>query len=140
MLKSMLICDATGLPFYSRSFDEALIIDDALLSGLLSAIGTIGKHLFSQDIATISFGENRPGDPDVSKIVTISKDLISKNKQIFFVFFISGKVDLKKLSSLSTLVFMEAKSSLLNRVPEQKMIALKINRIIDNKFQGLEGW
>ena len=140
MLKSMLICDATGLPFYSRSFDEALVIDDALLSGLLSAIGTIGKHLFSQDIATISFGENRPGDPDVSKIVTISKDLISKNKQIFFVFFISGKVDLKKLSALSTLVFMEAKSSLLNRVPEQKMIALKINKIIDYKFQGLEGW
>jgi hypothetical protein len=136
----MLICDATGLPFYSRSFDEALVIDDALLSGLLSAIGTIGKHLFNQDIATISFGENRPGDPDVSKIVTISKDLISKNKQIFFVFFISGQVDLKKLSALSTLVFMEAKSSLLNRVPEQKRIALKINKIIDYKFQGLEGW
>ena len=139
MLKSLLICDATGLPFYSRSFDEELIIDDALLSGLLSAIGTIGKHLFSQDIATISFGENRAGSSQ-SKIVTISKDLISKNKQIFFVFFISGQADLKKFSSLATMVFMEAKAYLLNRVPEQKTIALKINKIINNKFQGLEGW
>ena len=138
MLKSLLICDATGLPFYSRSFDEALVIDDALLSGLLSAIGTIGKHLFNQDIATISFGDGR--NSKTSKIVTISKDLISKNKQIFFVFFISGDVDIKRLSGLSTMIFMESKASFLNRIPEQKMIAVRIDKIIDNKFQGLEGW
>ena len=139
MLKSMLICDATGLPFYSRSFDEALVIDDALLSGLLSAIGTIGKHLFNQDIATISFGDGRNFQKS-SKIVTISKDLFSKNKQIFFVFFISGEVDIKRLSGLATMIFMTAKSAFLNRIPEQKTIALQIDRIIDNKFQSLKGW
>ncbi len=132
----MLICDNGGIPFYSRDFDDFVKIDDALLSGLLSAIGTIGKSLFNQDIATITFGENIGHKS--SKIVTISKELFSLNKQIFFVFFIQGEVELKLLRSLSTRIFMEAKSSFKNVMPEQKLIAEKIDRIIDLNYQGLK--
>ena len=56
-LKCLLISDDSGIPFYSREFDFEGI-DATLLSGLLSAVGTIGKTLFKQDIATIVFGEN----------------------------------------------------------------------------------
>lgn len=135
-LKSMLICDNGGIPFYSRDFDNFVKIDDALLSGLLSAIGTIGKSLFNQDIATITFGENM--GIKASKIVTISKELFSLHKQIFFVFFIRGEVDLKQLRSLSTRIFMEAKASFRNVMPEQKIIAEKIDKIIDLNYKGLK--
>ncbi len=137
-LKSMLICDNTGLPFFSRDFDEFVEIDDALLSGLLSAIGTIGKTLFKQDIATITFGENI--GPNNSKIVTISRELFSLQKQIFFVFFLQGDIALKQLRSLSTMIFMEAKHIFKNRVPDQKLVGDLIDKIVDNKFDGLKNW
>lgn len=138
MIKNLLICDNTGLPFYSRSFDKSIKIDDALLSGLLSAIGTIGKSLFKQNIATIEFGENQ--SKNSSKIVTISREIFSKQKQIFFVFFISGDMELKQLRSLSTMIFMEAKNFFRGKTPEQKKIAERIDKIIDHKFNGLQGF
>jgi len=84
-LKCLLISDDSGIPFYSREFDFEGI-DATLLSGLLSAVGTIGKTLFKQDIATIVFGENiQP--KNASKITVISKEFFQIKKQIFFVFF-----------------------------------------------------
>ena len=60
MIKSLLICDSQGFPFYSKTFDPKFpIIDDLLLSGLISAIETIGKALFNEEIATVSFGEGK---------------------------------------------------------------------------------
>ena len=136
MIKSILICDNSGLPFYSRSFDQTIRIDDALLSGLLSAIGTIGKSLFKQNIATIEFGENTSANS--SKIVTISREIFSKQKQIFFVFFVSGIMELKQLRSLSTMIFMEAKNFFRGKTPEQKLVAERIDKIIDTKFNSLK--
>ena len=133
-LKSMLICDNGGLPFYSRNFDEFIQIDDALLSGLLSAIGTIGKTLFKQDIATIKFGEGN----EISRILVISRDLFSSHRQIFFVFFYTGTIDIKLLRSVTTMIFMEAKIAFKNQTPETKVVANMIDKIIDNKFDGLK--
>ncbi len=138
MIKSLLICDNTGLPFYSRSFDQSIQIDDALLSGLLSAIGTIGKSLFKQNIATIEFGENR--NENSSKIVTISREIFAKQKQIFFVFFLQGSMDLKQLRSLSTMIFMEAKNFFRGKTPEQKLIAARIDKIIDTNYDSLKNF
>ncbi|MHA1583899.1 MAG: hypothetical protein ACTSWL_01470 [Promethearchaeota archaeon] len=137
-LKNLLICDNAGLPFYSRSFDKQIHIDDALLSGLLSAIGTIGKSLFNQNIATIAFGENTGGES--SKIVIISRELFSINKQIFFVFFLSGETNLKQLRSLSTMIFMEAKNFFRNTIPEQNVISPRIDKIINQYYNGLKNW
>lgn len=134
VLKSMLICDNGGLPFYSRNFDEFIQIDDALLSGLLSAIGTIGKTLFKQDIAKIKFGEGN----DISRILVISRDLFTTHRQIFFVFFYTGEIDVKLLRSVTTMIFMEAKIAFKNQTPETKVVANLIDKIIDTKFDGLK--
>ncbi|MHA1672496.1 MAG: hypothetical protein ACTSYI_02625 [Promethearchaeota archaeon] len=133
-LKSMLICDNGGLPFFSRNFDEFIQIDDALLSGLLSAIGTIGKTLFKQEIATIKFGEGN----EISRILVITRELFQSHRQIFFVFFYTGEIDIKRLRSVSTLIFMEAKIMFKNQTPETKVVGALIDKILDNKFDGLK--
>jgi len=137
-LKCLLISDDSGIPFYSREFDFEGI-DATLLSGLLSAVGTIGKTLFHQDIATIAFSENiQPKNS--SKIIVISKEFFAIKKQIFFVFFYHGEQDMKKLRQLATTIFMEAKHSFKDRAPETQQIRKSIDRIIELKFDGLKGW
>ncbi|MHA1619415.1 MAG: hypothetical protein ACTSVZ_09040, partial [Promethearchaeota archaeon] len=126
--------DNGGLPFYSRNFDEFIQIDDALLSGLLSAIGTIGRTLFKQEIATIKFGEGN----EISRILVITRELFSSHRQIFFVFFYTGEIDIKRLRSVSTLIFMEAKMAFKNQTPETKVVGMLIDKILDNKFDGLK--
>ena len=137
-LKCLLISDDSGIPFYSREFDFAGI-DATLLSGLLSAVGTIGKTLFKQDIATIVFGENiQP--KNASKIIVISKEFFQIKKQIFFIFFYHGEQNMKQLRRLATTIFMEAKQSFRNRTPETQQLRRSIDRIIELKFDGLKGW
>ncbi|QEE16546.1 hypothetical protein DSAG12_02376 [Promethearchaeum syntrophicum] len=137
-LKCLLISDDSGIPFYSREFDFEGI-DAALLSGLLSAVGTIGKTLFRQDIATITFGENvQP--KNTSKIIVISKEFFSIKKQIFFVFFYHGEQKMKQLRQLATTIFMEAKQSFKDRAPETQQLGKMIDRIIELKFNDLKGW
>ncbi len=137
-LKCLLISDDSGIPFYSREFDFAGI-DATLLSGLLSAVGTIGKTLFKQDIATIVFGENiQP--KNASKIIVISKEFFQIKKQIFFVFFYHGEQNMKQLRRLATTIFMEAKQSFRNRTPETQQLRKNIDRVIELKFDGLKGW
>ena len=137
-LKCLLISDASGIPFYSREFDFEGI-DATLLSGLLSAVGTIGKTLFKQDIATIVFGENIQPKNE-SKIIVISKEFFQIKKQIFFVFFYHGEQNMKKLRQLATTIFMEAKHSFRDRAPETQQLRKSIDRIIELKFDGLKGW
>ena len=137
-LKCLLISDDSGIPFYSREFDFEGI-DATLLSGLLSAVGTIGKTLFKQDIATIVFGENiQP--KNASKIIVISKEFFQIKKQIFFVFFYHGEQNMKQLRQLATTIFMEAKHSFRDRTPETQQLRKNIDRIIELKFDGLKGW
>jgi hypothetical protein len=137
-LKCLLISDDSGIPFYSREFDFEGI-DATLLSGLLSAVGTIGKTLFKQDIATIVFGENiQP--KNASKIIVISKEFFQIKKQIFFVFFYHGEQNMKKLRQLATTIFMEAKHSFRDRTPETQQLRKNIDRIIELKFDSLNGW
>jgi len=137
-LKCLLISDDSGIPFYSREFDFEGI-DATLLSGLLSAVGTIGKTLFNQDIATIVFGENiQP--KNASKIIVISKEFFQIKKQIFFVFFYHGEQNMKQLRRLATTIFMEAKQSFRNRTPETQQLRKNIDRVIELKFDGLKGW
>ncbi|MHA1721283.1 MAG: hypothetical protein ACTSWX_10875 [Promethearchaeota archaeon] len=137
-LKCLLISDSSGIPFYSRLFDFEGI-NDALLSGLLSAVGTIGKTLFNQDIATITFGENLQPN-NTSKIIVISRDFFAIKKQIFFVFFYHGNHNMKQLRQLATTIFMETKQSLRDQSPEATQLREKINKIIELKFNGLRGW
>ena len=47
-LGCILIADSSGVPFYSRNYNEFSLADDGLLSGLISAIGSVGKRLFNQ--------------------------------------------------------------------------------------------
>jgi len=137
-LKCLLISDDSGIPFYSREFNFEGI-DPTLLSGLLSAVGTIGKTLFRQDIATITFGASIQAK-NSSKIIVISKEFFSIKKQIFFVFFYHGEHNMKQLRQLATTIFMDSKQSFRNRTPETLQLRKDIDKIIELKFDGLKGW
>jgi hypothetical protein len=125
MIKSILICDSQGYPFYSKKMDASLIdIEPAIFSGLISAIGAIGKQLFKEDIATINYGENY-------EILIITKDLFSDQKSIYFVFLIEDKVDLKLVKRISTHIFIETKQVLKNPSSKELDIKDKVDKILD---------
>ncbi|MCK4383251.1 MAG: hypothetical protein KAW66_08160 [Candidatus Lokiarchaeota archaeon] len=128
MIKSVLICDSVGYPFYSRKIDPNIgEIDPTIFSGLISAIGAIGKELFKEEIATITYGENY-------EITIITKELFGNEKSIYFVFLIEGEADLKLMKRLSTNIFIEAKHVLKepNGNGAKLDIKHKVDRILDN--------
>jgi len=126
MIKSVLICDSTGYPFYSRKIDPKIgEIDPAIFSGLISAIGAIGKELFKEEIATITYGENY-------EITIITQELLGDQKLIYFVFIIEGERDLKLMKKLSTNIFIETKHVLKDPNGAKLDIQQKVDRILDN--------
>jgi hypothetical protein len=126
MIKSVLVCDSQGYPFYSKKLDKDLgEIDPTIFRGLLSAIGTIGKQLFKEDIATISYGEKY-------EIVIITKELFGDEKSIYFVFVIEGEKDLKLMRRLSTNIFIETKYVLKDPSTAKLDIQEKVDKILIN--------
>lgn len=135
MLKMFLICDSQGFPFYSRVFDvNDKQVDNILLSGLISAIGMVGKEIFKEELATISFGENKIQN----HIIIISKTLLSEEKAIYFVFFTQDECNKSMFRQLSTSIFIEAKQYFKGNISVQSDIKDKIDKIIDTKFDGLK--
>ncbi len=126
MIKSVLICDSVGYPFYSRKMDPKIgEIDPTIFSGLISAIGAIGKELFKEDIATITYGENY-------EITIITQELFGNQKSIYFVFIIEGERDLKLMKKLSSNIFIETKQVLKDPNSAKLDIKRKVDRILDN--------
>lgn len=126
MIKSLLICDSQGYPFASKIIDPALgKMDPAIFSGLISAIGSIGKQLFKEDIATISYGEKY-------QISIITQELFGNQKIIYFVFITEGEVDLKFIKKISTNIFIETKHVLKDPSAAKMDIQNKVDRIMDN--------
>ena len=126
MIKSILVCDSQGYPFYSKNFDTNLgEIDPTIFSGLISAIGVIGKELFKEDIATISYGEKY-------EITIITKELFGEKKLIYFVFVIEGGIDLKLMRKISTNIFIETKQVLKDPYAAKLDIKEKVDRILEN--------
>jgi hypothetical protein len=126
MILSILICDSTGYPFYGRKLNPSIgDMDPAIFSGLISAIGVIGKQLFKEEIATISYGENY-------EITIITKELFGDSKSIYFVFLIEGDPDLTLMKKLSTNIFIETKQVLKDPSVAKLDIEKKVDRIIDN--------
>lgn len=126
MIKSILVCDSQGYPFYSKEFDPSLgEIDPTIFSGLISAIGAIGKQLFKEEIATISYGEKY-------EITIITKELFGDNKSIYFVFVNEGETDLKLMRKLSTNIFIETKHVLKDPSSAKLDIQQKVDRILAN--------
>ncbi|MFX1380290.1 MAG: hypothetical protein ACFFA4_14475 [Promethearchaeota archaeon] len=126
MIKSVLICDSQGYPFYSKKLNSDLgEIDPTIFSGLLSAIGVIGKQLFKEDLATISYGEKY-------EIVIITKELFGDRKSIYFVFIIEGEKDLKLMRQLSTNIFIETKHVLKDPSAAKLDIKEKVDKLLLN--------
>ncbi|KKM99991.1 hypothetical protein LCGC14_1142280 [marine sediment metagenome] len=124
MIQSILICDDSGYPFYSKKFDPNLDdMDPTIFSGLISAISVIGKQLFKEDIATISYGEN-------NEIIIITKEFLEDQKTIYFVFIIEGEADLKLIKQLSTNIFIETKQVLKDPTSKKLDIKKKVDRIL----------
>ncbi|MBY8985526.1 MAG: hypothetical protein KGD65_10680 [Candidatus Lokiarchaeota archaeon] len=128
MIKSILVCDSTGYPFYSKILDPSLgEINPTIFSGLISAIGIIGKQIFKEEIATISYGENH-------EITIITKELLGEKKSIYFVFLIEGDPDLPLMKKLSTNIFIETKHVLKDPSAAKLDIKEKVDRIISNSL------
>ncbi|MHA2037149.1 MAG: hypothetical protein ACW972_00320 [Promethearchaeota archaeon] len=128
MIKSILVCDSEGYPFYSNQIDKSLgEINPAIFSGLISAIGAIGKQIFKEEIATIAYGENY-------EITIITKELFGDSKSIYFVFLIEGEPDLPLMKKLSTNIFIETKHVLKDPSTAKLDIKEKVDRIIDNSL------
>ena len=120
------MCDSQGYPFYSKTLDKDLgEIDPTIFSGLLSAIGAIGKQLFKEDIATISYGEKY-------EVVIITKELFGDEKSIYFVFVIEGEKDLKLMRRLSTNIFIETKHVLKDPSTAKLDIQKKVDKLLIN--------
>lgn len=135
MIKSFLICDSNGYPFYSRVVDESLEkIEPMLLSGLISAIGTLGKQLFTEEIATITFGEGK----NLYHIVTHTKELLFESKVIYFVFITKGDLNMGEIRKLVTNIFIETKQVLKDPSGIKDNIKDKVDNIVDFKFSGLK--
>ncbi|MBA7600667.1 MAG: hypothetical protein KAT57_06630 [Candidatus Lokiarchaeota archaeon] len=125
MIKSVLVCDSEGYPFYSRKIDSNMgEIDPTIFSGLISAIGAIGKELFKEEIATITYGEKY-------EITIITKELFGNQKSIYFVFLIEGNADLKLMKQLSTNIFIETKNVLKDPLSARQDIKEKVDRILN---------
>jgi hypothetical protein len=103
------------------------------LSGLISAIGTLGKTLFNEEIATISFGTTK----DMSNLVTVTKELFGLTKVIYFVFINKGEINHNLIRQLVTAIFIETKPVLKDTSNIRQDIQDKIDRIIDNKLNEL---
>ena len=126
MIKSILVCDSQGYPFYSKKIDPNIgEIDPTIFSGLISAIGAIGKELFKEEIATISYGEKY-------EIAIITKELLGDQKSIYFVFIIEGEPDLKLMKQLSTNIFIETKHVLKDPNAAKLDIKEKVDKILAN--------
>ena len=109
MIKTILICDENGYPFYSRHIDKKFAhLDPILFSGLISAIGTLGKQLFKEEIAKISYGTSSK----LKNIVVVKQELFGINKAMYFVFITKGEVDYELIHQLKTAIFMATKHDL----------------------------
>ena len=126
MIIAVLVCDSQGYPFYSNKIDPSIgDINPAIFSGLISAIGAIGKQLFKEDIARISYG-------DKYEIGIITKELFGDKKLIYFVFLIEGEPDLPLMKKLSTNIFIETKHVLRDPISAQLDIKEKVDKILAN--------
>lgn len=125
MIRSLLICNNSGFPFYAN-LESNSDYDPSLFSGLISAISMLGKELFQEEIATINFGVNSK-----SSIVILSRDFFGSDKKIFFVFLCENGIDHKKIKQFTSLVLMETKNSLKIDSPvDDEATTKKIDKIV----------
>ncbi|MBD3253777.1 MAG: hypothetical protein GF383_01725 [Candidatus Lokiarchaeota archaeon] len=130
MIKSILVCDSEGYVFYSRIFDkDKFDYDSTLLGGFITAIATVGRELFKEEIATISFGYN----DTAPNIVVLYKEFFHTDKKIYFVFITKGDIDLRKIKDVCTNIFIENKNE-LKATGVKKNLQDKINKVIQLKL------
>ncbi len=131
MIQKLVICDSDGYPYYKRDFDDDLpVIDNTLLSGLISTIGILGKQLFKKEIAHISFGLGI----NQSHIFIVSKELLRKEKTVYFVFFLKGDYNEKLVKDISTTIYIENKDQLIGTESFSSRLSAKIDKILDNRY------
>lgn len=133
MIKAILISDSVGFPFYSRSVNSFEELNKNLFSGLICAIGKIGKKLFHQNLATIHFGDN----VSQSHMVIIAKQLFLEKKIIYFAFFIEGECNHILLKEIAASIFIEVKSFLSMPSEDLTQIQGKIDNILAKKYGNL---
>jgi len=134
MIQKLLICDSQGYPFYTKDFDSEIpSIDQALLSGLISTIGTLGRQLFKKEIANITFGTGITQ----SHIFIVTKELLTEGKSIYFVFFMKGECDQKLVKDISTTIFIENKNILKSSNKFGGQIKHRVDSVLQNRYSNV---
>jgi predicted negative regulator of RcsB-dependent stress response len=132
MIKNFLITDSTGIALYSKNVNSAKEISTQLFSGLISTVGTVGKMLFKQKLATITFGS----DVNENQVVILSKDRYGDQKSIYFVFAGNHLENTIPLKEIAATLYIEAKKELMN--PQSgDLLKQKINNLLENRFHNL---
>ena len=132
MIKNFLITDSTGIALYSKSVNSAKEISTQLFSGLISTVGTVGKMLFKQKLATITFGSDVKNQ---NQVVILSKDRYGERKSIYFVFAGNHLENTIPLKEIAATLYIEAKKELTN--PQNGDLKQKIDNLLENRFHNL---
>lgn len=91
----------------------------------MSAMSSIGKILFDEQVATVGYGINGQ-----FRIVVVYKEVFNHGKSIFFVFVTKRNLDLTKARSIATQIFIQAKNELLETDTDLKAIKTKVDKIL----------
>ena len=129
-----MITDSTGIAMYSKNVNNSKEISTQLFSGLISTVGTVGKMLFKQKLATISFGSNF----DENQIIILEKERFGEKKAIYFVFAGNHLENTVPLKEIAATLYIEAKKELNNPQQNQEdVLKQKIDAILENRFHNL---
>lgn len=105
-----------------------------VFAGMLSAISSIGRIFFNEQIASINYGINGK-----SRIIVSYNEIRDLKKSIFFVFFTTDpNLPLRRVRAFSAKVFIQTKSLLTSKNPDLNRIKTKVDKIIlsDGDFFG----
>ena len=133
MIKNFLITDSTGVAMYAKNVSNSKDISTQLFSGLISTVGTVGKMLFKQNLATISFGSNF----DENQIIILEKERFGQKKAIYFVFAGNHLEDAVPLKEIAATLYIEAKKELNDPQNNKDLLKQKVDTILENRFNNL---
>ena len=129
-IDAIFITDRTGINYYDRQFNGFSINEPSLMTGLLSAMSSVGREIFNKDIANLTFGEGK----NTINIALIIKDIQRLSKRIFFVF-IHNHSNINDLKGMATNIFITVKNLFNLKIPDTQMFKQKVDKLIDGCYQ-----
>lgn len=133
MIKNFLVTDSTGGALYSKNVNSGKDISTQLFSGLISTVGTVGRMLFKQKLATITFGANE----NENQVVILTKDRYGEKNSVYFVFAGNHLENTIPLKEIAATLYIETKKELNDPQNNKDVLQRKIDTLLENRFHNL---